>query len=365
MTLLGEDFTNPWPQLRLEYVPEGSLDNQENISTTESWSILCQCLSALAYLHEHNPPIVHRDIKPANILIQQRDSESIYVKLGDFGMSKDYDDLSTICGTWGYIAPEIYGNKRYADGGGRERKNYGAAVDVWSLGVVVYELGCRLPRWDEGCKSRGTHWCEKIITKFQQDFKKRPDDLKQLLLDAMVVMPPSSRGSARDCFDQAVLLASVAEERTATPRPVSHVDESEKPTIRYRAQYSSDIDDGPQTIVWRPSVSEDDPATVPSDTGRFVRLGAPPPRSSMPRPSGFELGYPLADTTHSLLGTHPDVLGEWDQNSPSPNQPLGPLGDQPYQAPYLGQVEYDGANQEAIDAALLLQAMAQYPREFG
>lgn len=34
------------------------------------------------------------------------------VKFGDLGLSKDYDNLSTICGTWDYLAPEIYRKKQ-------------------------------------------------------------------------------------------------------------------------------------------------------------------------------------------------------------------------------------------------------------
>lgn len=98
MRLLGSDFV-PNPQLRLEYVSRGALEDHDNISPTECVSILCQCLSALNYLHRSDPPVVHRDIKPANILVQRRASDrtDICVKFGDFGLSRDSADLSTIC----------------------------------------------------------------------------------------------------------------------------------------------------------------------------------------------------------------------------------------------------------------------------
>ena len=87
-----------YPQLKLEYVPGGILEDKESIIVSECVSILHQCLSALKYLHGSNPPIVHRDIKLTNILIQHRHSDSIHVKFRDFGLSRNYDNILTICG---------------------------------------------------------------------------------------------------------------------------------------------------------------------------------------------------------------------------------------------------------------------------
>ena len=96
------------PQLHLEYVPCGSLEDRRGISYDETLTILGQCLSALAYLHGGETPIAHRDIKPANILVEYRFDGHISVKLGDFGLSRDSAELMTICGTRLYLAPEIY-----------------------------------------------------------------------------------------------------------------------------------------------------------------------------------------------------------------------------------------------------------------
>ncbi|KJZ70488.1 hypothetical protein HIM_10117 [Hirsutella minnesotensis 3608] len=89
---LYKHFLMPYPQLHLEYIPGGSLEEQENISADEGLSILCQCLSALTFLHSQEPPIVHRDIKPGNILVQHRFPGDIYIKFGDFGLSRDSCD---------------------------------------------------------------------------------------------------------------------------------------------------------------------------------------------------------------------------------------------------------------------------------
>jgi serine/threonine protein kinase len=248
--LFWSDFT-PYPRLCLEYVSGGSLAEQQNISAVECVLVLRQCLSALEYLHGSNPPIVHRDIKADNILVQDRDSDHISVKFGDFGLSRDCDNLSTICGNRLHLAPEIYQNQQYIDAGGEERVSYTAAVDVWFLGVVVYGLLCPLPGYEERYLTGGTAWCENIIKKFKKDLEERSDELRQFLLEAMVVIRPDKRWSAQACHAKAELLPITAEGRCETPRTASYADEDERTTIRYRTKSSVANGPSPQTVLWR------------------------------------------------------------------------------------------------------------------
>ncbi|KAJ5007381.1 hypothetical protein K4K57_010796 [Colletotrichum sp. SAR 10_99] len=99
VALLSASFT-PSPQLFLEYMPGGSSASPANLSYNEILTTPRQCLSALTYLHGRIPPIAHRDIKPDNILVQHRSGGEIFVKLGDFGISKDTSQLSTVWGTF-------------------------------------------------------------------------------------------------------------------------------------------------------------------------------------------------------------------------------------------------------------------------
>lgn len=85
----------------------------------------------LAIHHVHSRHMIHRDIKSANILL----CSNGLVKVGDFGFSKLYaatvsDDVGrTFCGTPYYVAPEIW-----------RRKPYSKKADMFSLGVLLYEL---------------------------------------------------------------------------------------------------------------------------------------------------------------------------------------------------------------------------------
>ena len=84
--------------------------------------------SAMRYCHSKK--IAHRDLKPENLLLQSNDSDSD-IKIADFGFAKKVpsDGLRTMCGTPGYVAPEIL-----------ERTPYGTQCDLWGLGVIVYIL---------------------------------------------------------------------------------------------------------------------------------------------------------------------------------------------------------------------------------
>ncbi|KAK8142786.1 hypothetical protein G3M48_008265 [Beauveria asiatica] len=249
---------DPIPRIILEYVPGGSLGDHADYSTKERWLILSQCLSALSFLHEHDPVIVHRDIKPANILIQSRDRDSIHVKLGDFGLSKDYNNMSTICGTYSYLAPEIYENAQYVKAGVRGRQSYTEAVDIWSLGVVLCELEWPLPQWRSKNVGCGTYWCEQVLETFLRALGHEFDAIGEFVLNKMLSLQPDRRHGARQCLEATSLV--FCNDATdlghhATPRAAKRPGQSEQTTIR--------IDDASSTSGGRLTVV---PAQPPVDT---------------------------------------------------------------------------------------------------
>ncbi|KAI8675417.1 hypothetical protein NCS57_00442800 [Fusarium keratoplasticum] len=205
-----KSFT-PKPRLFLEYMLGGSLNDHIGITEDETLMILRQCLSALEYLHSQDPPIAHRDIKPANILVKSRNETFIYVKLGDFGVSGDSSELMTMCGTQKYMAPEIHQEWQFRTGGKRKR-GYNETVDIWSLGIVAYELLDGLPRYSTAYRQDGKAWCEAIIDKLQEDAPLHKDKLRHFLLGSILVISPMSRLSARDAYREAMNLSSEGDE---------------------------------------------------------------------------------------------------------------------------------------------------------
>lgn len=127
----------------LEYAERGDLHRElqsrqksgDHFSDTEVWDIFMQVLMGLE--HMHSKGIVHRDIKSLNLLLT---SDGI-VKLGDFGVSRQMSEntlcLNSFYGTPLYLSPELIAGKPYSE-----------TTDMWSLGVVLYELLVLTPPFD-------------------------------------------------------------------------------------------------------------------------------------------------------------------------------------------------------------------------
>ena len=79
--------------------------------------------------HVHDRKIIHRDLKCQNIFL----TKTNLIKLGDFGiarvLSNTRENAKTMVGTPYYLSPEIIENRPYS-----------FKSDMWSLGVVLYEL---------------------------------------------------------------------------------------------------------------------------------------------------------------------------------------------------------------------------------
>ncbi|KAI9841456.1 MAG: hypothetical protein M1837_000674 [Sclerophora amabilis] len=129
--------------LVLELAPEGELFNwiilKSKLSEEETRRVFVQLFEGIKYLHERN--IVHRDIKPENILLVDK---YLTIKIADFGLAKIIGEESftaTLCGTPSYVAPEILEDSNH--------RKYTRAVDVWSLGVVLYICLCGFPPFSD------------------------------------------------------------------------------------------------------------------------------------------------------------------------------------------------------------------------
>lgn len=115
--------------LIMEYVENGTLFNKiqksNGLSEEKALKYFVQVSSAIFFLHENQ--LIHRDIKPENCLIDKNDN----IKLCDFGWTVEASkgERITFCGTYEYMAPEII-----------KEVPYNHMIDVWSLGILLYEL---------------------------------------------------------------------------------------------------------------------------------------------------------------------------------------------------------------------------------
>jgi serine/threonine protein kinase len=108
----------------------------KTITEVQVAKIVLQILHGLNYMH-NTKNIVHRDLKLDNIMCVNTTGEDITIKICDFGFAcylKANQMMDMYCGTPNYMAPEILrGN------------DYDCRVDIWSLGIMTYEMLCGKP----------------------------------------------------------------------------------------------------------------------------------------------------------------------------------------------------------------------------
>ncbi|KAI8610309.1 CAMK/CAMK1 protein kinase [Chytriomyces sp. MP71] len=153
--------------------------------------IIRTVLEAVSYLHSQN--IVHRDIKPENLLFKAKDSNDLVI--ADFGLSKISDgealnNLRTLCGTPGYMAPEVL-----------LKTGHGKSVDMWSIGVMTYFLLCGYTPFDA---QGGRDDLEKILAgkyafepvEYWTDISLKAQDF----IRRTILVDPSQRMTAEDAL---------------------------------------------------------------------------------------------------------------------------------------------------------------------
>ena len=103
------------------------LEHDGRLPEKEVRRVAKQLVLALHYLHSRR--VIHRDMKPQNVLVGAGGK----IKLCDFGFAKSVSGgafvLTSIKGTPLYMAPELV-----------QEQKYNHTVDLWSLGVILYEL---------------------------------------------------------------------------------------------------------------------------------------------------------------------------------------------------------------------------------
>lgn len=129
LRLYGYFFDERRVYLILEFAAKGELYKElqkvEKFDEKRSATYIKALAGALEYCHKKH--VIHRDIKPENLLLDLKGN----LKIADFGWSVHAPNKrrTTLCGTLDYLPPEMILGE-----------DHDTMVDVWSLGVLMYEF---------------------------------------------------------------------------------------------------------------------------------------------------------------------------------------------------------------------------------
>ena len=186
-------------KIYMEYGDQGTLENKiakqkqegKNFTNEEIFDYLIDILLALYALNKKG--IIHRDIKSENILLKTEkiDNKEITVaKLSDLGLGRQIEGVTgayTTCGTAYYVCPEIAAGE----------KKYTYNADIWSLGIVLYELITKNKPWFEPKMSTSEFFQFIVNTKYPP-LPEKTDERLKYLVKIMLKKDPERRANIDD-----------------------------------------------------------------------------------------------------------------------------------------------------------------------
>jgi len=304
---VGRD--GPWYYIVFEWIDGQPLSKRlaaGPLPPEEAAAIVAQVAEALH--HAHLRDLVHRDVKPGNILLDREGK----VYLSDFGIAAFEDELvaaeDSVTGTPQYMAPE------QAAG---ESLRVTARTDIYSLGVVLYELLTGRPPYRAESPSDLRRQVLKAEPRPPRTINDRiPAALERICLKAMAKDPAQRYATAADMAAElrrcaqpprrklllavGILLAAVAAvgiwmagQRMQTPKPVEPLSLHAK------------------LLVAKPEMAHgwldvNDSAALPVRNGDAVRIEV-----SLNRPAYVYLLW--IDSAGQLRPVYPWRPGDWDQ----------------------------------------------------
>jgi serine/threonine protein kinase len=175
---------------------QAAIDDDGPFSISDACDVACEILAGVAAAHRVG--IVHRDLKPANVFMVQRQNGNESVKLLDFGIAilsdRDKPDnrltmTGMVLGTPHYMAPEqARGDKEITD-----------AVDIYAVGVILYEMLCKVVPYE--ADNYNVLIYQVLAGEYVKPSVHRPDlppDLEAVILKTLSPKPWDRFGSAEE-----------------------------------------------------------------------------------------------------------------------------------------------------------------------
>lgn len=208
VSMYGASLERSKAFIAMEFLPNGALFDYiinnpgTEISWERRWQLARDTTLGLHYLHTRKPPLVHRDFKSHNLLLDANGR----VKVCDFGLAVEAQPPPEGgCGTPRWLAPEVNAGQPYL-----------LASDVYSLGIVLWEIAARLVVW-------GNDTTEEVLAKVAAGKRPAmpsdcPDDFAELIQKCWHARPesrPTTEAVVRVFAKKGLLDNKVAEDKKA------------------------------------------------------------------------------------------------------------------------------------------------------
>ena len=164
------------------------LSKRNPFNVNEIRDILNQLNNTFKIMDENK--LAHRDLKLENIILKQDNTGKNIFKIADYGLSKKLITLSKLTskvGTLSFMAPEII-----------KSENYNLKCDLWSLGVIIYNLCFRVYPYDAKTEYALVNQIKKIG---QKNFKKKGHIYLDNLISKLLVEDLNERLGWKEYFE--------------------------------------------------------------------------------------------------------------------------------------------------------------------
>ena len=265
------------------------IEKKGSLELAHCYRIAIDVLDALEHAHEHS--VLHRDVKPDNIFLHRNANGTTTTKLLDFGIMRLLDRKAShtqgkFIGTLRYASPEqIFGG------------DLGPASDIYSLGLVLYEMVAGRGPFDElgDAYAIGAAHAQMPPPPISR-FVAVPQTLERLVM-ASIAKPPDQR--PRDCFAFASELRRLLRDEEAAPKSATAVNVL---TSGPDARPSADM---PLPLAGTELSPPPEPPAPPADpTATAVGMPAP---SLGPTPNTAAGGMLPPTVRHGASGVAPPV----------------------------------------------------------
>jgi len=163
-----------------------------NYYEADASALVRTIIKAVQYIH--NSGIVHRDLKPENLIFRSK-AEDADIMIADFGLSRVMDEstltlLTEICGTPGYMAPEIF-----------KKTGHSKPVDIWAMGVITYFLLCGYTPFDRDNQQQEMEAIIRGDYKFEpEEYWANVSETARSFVRACLTIDPHKRPTAAECL---------------------------------------------------------------------------------------------------------------------------------------------------------------------